>query len=68
MRRILTFLNWKIDEDVLKCAVSDEMRQGVFKRNKRKQTVDEERRFTRKMLINLERKWRRVTKLLNARR
>ena len=61
LRRILTFLEQKIDEDVLKCAVSDEIRDGLFKRNPKNQSD----RFTRKMLVNLDRKWRRLKMRIN---
>ncbi len=61
LRRILTFLAIEIDDEALKCAIS---KQGLFKRSKNE---DLENIFTKKMVINLERKWQRINDMIEYR-
>ncbi len=62
LRRMLDFLKIKVDEDVIKCALSDQVRQGVFKRNKSGTKQEQEDPFTKKMTANLQRKWLKMKK------
>ena len=64
LRRMLQFLNVKSDEDAIKCTVSDQVPQGVFKRNKSGTKQEQEDPFTKKMTFNLQRKWLRMKRRL----
>ncbi len=65
LRRMLHFLKVKANDDVIKCTVSDQVRQGVFKRNKNGSKQQQEDPFTKKMNYNLQRKWLRMKQLLD---